>query len=231
MLQPNALLSTASSPIGLPPAGAGLPPLDSQGFLKLLITQLQHQDPLSPADPGDTVQQLAALTQVSTLQEISGLLKQLLGAGSAQDSASWLGRLALVPSSKALPLADGSYAGEVLIDSPTDLDIDFKDASGAVVHTEHHAAAAEGAVSFDWDGKVGGVAVKGPLSVTVKGSSSSAPSVAVWTTVTSIRNPATSHTLIETALGAFAQEEVIDLKPDELSPSAINSTAAHLWGQ
>jgi flagellar basal-body rod modification protein FlgD len=212
MFLPNVQLSTASSPVGLPSASAGLPPLDSQGFLKLLITQLRHQDPLSPKDPGDTVQQLAALTQVSTLQEISALLKQQLGTGSTRDPASWLGRSALVPSSKALPLADGSYAGEVLIDSPADLDITFKDASGAVVHTEHHAGAAEGAVVFDWDGKVEGVAVKGPLSVTVTGSSGAIPTVAIWTTVNSIRDPATSNPLIETPLGSFVQEEVVDLK-------------------
>jgi flagellar basal-body rod modification protein FlgD len=212
MFQPNILLSTAGSPTGLPAASAGLPPLDSQGFLTLLITQLQHQDPLSPADPGDTVQQLAALTQVSTLQEISDLLKQKSGTGSIGDPAAWLGRSALVPSSKALPLQDGSYAGEVLIDSPTDLDIAFKDGSGAIVHTEHHAVAVEGSVTFNWDGKVDGVAVKGPLSVTATGSAGSTPSVAVWTTVASIRRPATSNTLIETPLGAFTQEEVIDLK-------------------
>jgi len=153
MFQPNVLLSTADSPTGLPAASAGLAPLDGQGFLKLLITQFQHQDPLSPADPGDTVQQLAALAQVSTLQEISGLLKQMSGNGSTGDPAAWLGRSALVPSSKALPLPDGSYAGEVLIDTPTNLGIAFKDGSGAIVHTEHHAVAAEGSVTFNRDGK------------------------------------------------------------------------------
>jgi flagellar basal-body rod modification protein FlgD len=212
MFQPNVLLNTAGSPTGIPAASAGLAPLDSQGFLKLLITQLQHQDPLSPADPGDTVQQLAALTQVSALQEISGLLKQMSGNGSTGDSAAWLGRSALVPSSKALPLQDGSYTGEVLIDSPTDLDIAFKDGSGAIVHTEHHAVTAEGSVTFNWDGKIEGVAVKGPLSVTATGRSGSIPTVAIWTTVASIRKPATSNTLIETPLGAFTQQEVIDLK-------------------
>ena len=101
MLQPNVLQSPVSPSSALPAASAGLPPLDSQAFLKLLVTQLQHQDPLSPADPSETVQQLAALTQVSSLQEISALLRQLLGKGSSYDPAAWLGRSALVPSSGA----------------------------------------------------------------------------------------------------------------------------------
>lgn len=212
MLQPNALLATTSQPSGIGPVSASLPALDSQAFLRLLVTQLQHQDPLSPADPGDTLQQLAALTQVSTLQEISGLLKQLLGKGSTYDPAAWLGRSALVPSSDALPLADGSYAGEVLIDSPADLDITFTDSSGAIVHSEHVVNAAQGTLSFDWDGQVAGVAQKGRLSLRATTSSGLSPEIAVWTTVASIRDPATSDTLIETPLGSFAQLVVIDLK-------------------
>lgn len=212
MLQTNVLLSTANQSVGVAPTSTNLPPLDSQGFLKLLITQLQHQDPLSPAEPGDTLQQLAALTQVSTLQEISGLLKQLLGKGSTYDPAAWLGRSALVPSSKALALADGSYAGEVLIDGPTDLDITFTDDSGAVVHTERHANATQGTVSFKWDGQVNGLSVKGPLNVKVTASSGAMSSIAVWTTVASIRDPGASDTLIETPLGAFTRDAVIDLR-------------------
>lgn len=211
MIQPSVLLSTTNLPSGNASANASLPTIDSQGFLKLLITQLQHQDPLSPEDPGDTLQQLASLTQVSTLQEISTALKQFLGKGSSYDPASWLGRSALVPSSNALPLLDGRYAGEVLTDSPADLDITFTDASGAVVHTEHHAAVS-GAVSFNWDGRVAGVPVAGPLRVSVAASSGSTPDIAVWTSVASVRNPASSNTLIETPLGAFPQDVVLDIK-------------------
>jgi len=79
----NTINPLQNTPIPLPtstPVSTGLPAIDSQGFLRLLITQLQHQDPLTPTDPGNTVLQLASLTQVSTLQEISGLLKQLLAS-------------------------------------------------------------------------------------------------------------------------------------------------------
>jgi|GEM_PF-1534438 len=72
----NAPTSSSTST----PVTAQGPAIDSQGFLRLLITQLQHQNPLTPTDPGNTVLQLASLAQVSTLHEISALLKQLLAA-------------------------------------------------------------------------------------------------------------------------------------------------------
>ena len=212
MLQNITPLSAPTISMVVPPKSTTLPGLDSQGFLKLLVAQLQHQDPLSPTSPGDTVQQLAALSQVSTLQDISDVLKQLLIKGTKYDAASWLNRSALVPSSKALPLPDGSYAGEVLIDSPAVLDIIFTDSTGAVVHTEHHGESSQGIVAFSWNGQVDGVPVKGPLNVTVSASSGPPPSVAIWTTVASIRDPAASDTLIETPLGSFAQDVVIDLR-------------------
>lgn len=212
MLQPNVLQSPVSPSSAPSAASAGLPPLDSQAFLKLLVTQLQHQDPLSPADPGETVQQLAALTQVSSLQEISALLRQLLGKGSSYDPAAWLGRSALVPSSKALPREDGSYAGEVLVDGPTELDITFTDANGVVVHTEHHVSAAKGAISFNWEGRVNGEAVKGPLTISVAARGGMPASVGVWTTVTSVRGPGGSSALVETPLGSFTPDVVIDLQ-------------------
>lgn len=212
MLESNLMLNAASQPASPFNSGSRVPALDSQAFLKLLTTQLQHQDPLSPTDPGETVQQLAALTQAATLQEISGLLRQLLGKGSTYDPESWIGRSVLVPSSKAVAREDDSYAGEVLIESPAALDITFTDGSGAVVHTEHHENAAKGIVSFSWDGRINGTAVKGPLSITVGTSSGMQPQVAVWTSVTGIRGPGTSDIGLETPLGTFPRDSVIDLK-------------------
>jgi flagellar basal-body rod modification protein FlgD len=80
MLSLNTVLANTNTTPGNTAPGGNLPAIDGQGFLRLLITQLQHQDPLTPTDPGNTVLQLAALSQVSTLQEINQTLKQLLAA-------------------------------------------------------------------------------------------------------------------------------------------------------
>lgn len=38
--------------------------MNKDDFLKLFVTQLQHQDPLNPADSSEFIGQLAQLTQV-----------------------------------------------------------------------------------------------------------------------------------------------------------------------
>ena len=69
--------------------------LGRDAFLKLLVTQLQHQDPTRPKEDGEFLQQLATFSSLEKLTEISSsinALGQLLldhlqgqetGAGSA----------------------------------------------------------------------------------------------------------------------------------------------------
>jgi len=45
----------------------------SQMFTKLLVAQIQNQDPLSPTDPAQFVQQLTQLSQTEALQNLSTL--------------------------------------------------------------------------------------------------------------------------------------------------------------
>lgn len=100
----NILQNTPTSSSTSTPVATAGPAIDSQGFLRLLITQLQHQDPLTPTDPGNTVLQLASLAQVSTLQEISALLKQLLAAKDTPvESAPKKTALAASPDDEPLP--------------------------------------------------------------------------------------------------------------------------------
>jgi flagellar basal-body rod modification protein FlgD len=209
----SATSTTASVVPGSTSTNSGLSGISSEDFLTLLITQLKHQDPLSPADPGQTVQQLASLSQVSSLQEISATIQQLLDRQDAAfDPASWLGRVALVPSRKALPLDDGSYSGEIQIDNADAVDVQFTDANGVVVHTEHLAGPITGQAAFNWSGSVDGVRVPGPLTVSAKANTGAAVTIAVWTPVESVRTPALSTALLETPLGLFTPDTVLDLK-------------------
>ena len=46
-------------------------------FLRLLVTQLQHQDPLQPTDNSEFIAQLAQFTSLESLQQIKGELEAL----------------------------------------------------------------------------------------------------------------------------------------------------------
>lgn len=53
--------------------------LDKDAFLKLLITQLNNQDPLNPMEDKEFIAQMA---QFSTLEQIQGMNKTLEGTNS-----------------------------------------------------------------------------------------------------------------------------------------------------
>lgn len=60
-------------------------------FLKLLTTQMQNQDPLSPMDTSQYTQQLVQYSQVEQSVQQTGLLKDLLARFETQDMAQAAG--------------------------------------------------------------------------------------------------------------------------------------------
>jgi len=64
--------------------------LGQDAFLKLLVTQLQHQDPTKPKDDLEFIGQLATFSSLEKLTEIAASMKQLTaaiaGAGAAPDA-------------------------------------------------------------------------------------------------------------------------------------------------
>lgn len=50
------------------------PQLDKDGFLKILMTQLQHQD---PSDPMNSQEMVAQMTQLSSLEQIMNMSKSI----------------------------------------------------------------------------------------------------------------------------------------------------------
>ena len=64
--------------------------LGQDAFLKLLVTQLQHQDPLQPQDDSQFLAQLATFSSLEQLTTISASIQQLvtLAGGTAATSNS-----------------------------------------------------------------------------------------------------------------------------------------------
>ena len=65
--------------------------MDSEGFLKLLVAQLQYQSPLEPSDPGDLMTQTAALAQLDATQQLLAMQQRGLGLQQAVMAAGLLG--------------------------------------------------------------------------------------------------------------------------------------------
>src|ERR1700712_439901 len=66
--------------------------LDPQAFLKLLVAQLQYQDPTNPVNTSDFMNQTATLSQVQTMTSMSTALASMSAAQSAQEATAMIGR-------------------------------------------------------------------------------------------------------------------------------------------
>jgi len=65
--------------------------MDSEGFLNLLVAQLQYQSPMEPQDPGDLMTQTAALAQLDATQNLLKVQQQQLGLQQAVAASNLLG--------------------------------------------------------------------------------------------------------------------------------------------
>lgn len=156
---------------------------DFDMFLKLLTTQMQNQDPLSPMDTAQYTQQLVQYSQVEQSIQQTGTLKDILNRLSTQDmaqSSSFIGREAEFDSdvsglSTTTP-AQWNFTAERTVGS---LLATVIDSAGKVVDTRPIDPATSGA--FRWDGTLsnGSRAPAGSYSLSLSGTDLSGTKVPV----------------------------------------------------
>lgn len=133
--------------------------LGQEDFLKLMVAQMQNQNPMEPDGNGEFLGQMAQFSTVSGLQEMQKSLNTLtssLVSNQALEASSMVGRYVRVPSeSNFLPAGEGDrFFGAVELDrSTTNLNIEIVSSNGEVVKTIGKGQQAEGTINFAWDGK------------------------------------------------------------------------------
>ncbi|HXC38023.1 MAG TPA: flagellar hook assembly protein FlgD [Burkholderiales bacterium] len=124
-------------------------------FLKLLVAQLQNQDPLNPMDNSAITTQMAQISTVSGIEQLNDTLKSLTSQQNASDqvqAATLVGHQVLVNGS-TIALSGGAAAAGFSLDQDVDqLSVSILDASGNVVHTANVGAQKSGLHTFQWDG-------------------------------------------------------------------------------
>jgi len=69
--------SPAPAPPPPSPNSIGLPEANKATFLKLLVSQIKHQDPLNPADSTQFLTQLAQFSELEQIINVNSTLQQI----------------------------------------------------------------------------------------------------------------------------------------------------------
>ena len=122
-------------------------------FLKLLVTQLQNQDPLNPMDNAQLTSQIAQINTVSGIntlnKTVEGLSGQFLQMQTLQ-GAGLVGKSVVVPGNK-LDIANGSAEGGFELTSAADaVKMEVMSPAGVVLDTVQLGAQSAGLHGFNW---------------------------------------------------------------------------------
>src|SRR4051794_18750609 len=66
--------------------------LDKDGFLKLFVAQLQHQDPSSPMDSNESMQQMASFSQVEQMTNMASTSAKIASSLNTSSAVGLIGR-------------------------------------------------------------------------------------------------------------------------------------------
>lgn len=206
--------------------------LGKNDFLQLLVTQLQHQDPLNPAESTEFTAQLAQFSSLEQLNNINDNLKnmqQFQTAVTNSQAVSFIGK-EITASGNTLQLTDGQ-AAECRFELTSDAAlaaITVYDQSGSFVKAFETGPLASGPQTAVWDGtdRNGNPALPGIYRFEVQAVDADNRSVGVTTLISalvtgvSLKNQTAS---LITGLQTIAIDDVISVseikpQPDTVTP-------------
>jgi flagellar basal-body rod modification protein FlgD len=126
----------------------------SDRFLKLLVTQMQNQDPLNPMDNAQVTSQMAQINTVTGIEKLNDTVKslssQMLSAQMMQ-GAGLVGRSVLLQGN-ALRFGEDRVAtgGFELTSAADSVKVEVLSPSGRVLDTIDVGAASAGRSGFEW---------------------------------------------------------------------------------
>ena len=122
------------------PYAGGAHQLGQDDFLKLLVTQMRHQDPLNPMDSTGFTAQLA---QYSSLEQLVSVNTKLEALNASQDQAGrnqaldFIGKRIVADGNQLSLDADGVATGGFSIDQDAECAVRVLDSGGRAVSEMH----------------------------------------------------------------------------------------------
>ena len=197
---------------------------DQDKFMKLLVTQLQNQDPLNPMDNAAMTSQLAQLSTVTGINKVNSTLESLrtdIASTQSSTAINLIGKGILVEG-KGISLnsstdADGKTTTSSVfgVDLPSDaqsVTINIQDKSGKTVRTMSMTNAEAGTYPITWDGTTDAktTAAAGEYTFTVEASNAGKSITATPLQLAAVASVSTGSggVKLNTSLGHFAMSDV-----------------------
>ena len=130
--------------------------LGKDEFMKLLITQLEHQDPLEPTDNTEFIAQLAQFSSLEGITNMAGSLEkfgQTLASTQALQASTLVGRQVQVLSNSATLQEGRDIKGTIdLPKSSSEVFVAVYTGGGEYIGDIGLGSRESGEVAFEWDG-------------------------------------------------------------------------------
>lgn len=188
-------------------------------FMKLLVTQMQNQDPLNPMDNAQVTSQLAQLSTVSGIEKMNATLTSIMSnyqSNQTFQAASMIGHGVMVDGSKTTLSNGSALFGVNLAGAADSVNVTVTDANGLPVRTYDLGAQQAGLIPVQWDGTTdsGAAAADGAytfkVSATSAGQAVSAQSLS-YGQVASVANGSQGVTLNVSGLGTVNMADVLQI--------------------
>lgn len=123
-------------------------------FLKLLVAQMQNQDPLDPMDNAQVTSQMAQIQSVNGIEKLNRSVEGLgsqFAQMSALQGAALVGRDVIVPGNRLVTNDEDLVQGGFELNGPADsVKVEVLNAGGRVIDTIDLGAQAGGRHGFEW---------------------------------------------------------------------------------
>ena len=145
----SAATAATSSTTGIANADAA-----QDRFLKLLVAQLNNQDPMNPMDNAQMTSQIAQINTVTGIQQVNATLKSMaeqFASLQVLQGSSMVGRNVLIEGA-TLAVQDGKAGAAIdLAASADSAKVEILSPGGQILDTINLGALAAGRHSFEWD--------------------------------------------------------------------------------
>jgi len=150
----SSTVSTLGSTATSTPAAVDQNSASQDRFLKLLVAQLNNQDPMNPMDNAQMTSQMAQINTVTGIQQVNDTLKNMAAQFNSMQvlqGSSLVGRDVMIESNTMSNTAGVAVGTFELAGNADMVKVEVTSPAGQLLDTLNFGSKSVGQFSFDWD--------------------------------------------------------------------------------